>query len=66
MHSILYAKFPLVRAVESIRSPRWRSLAGNDDATWTLTIVQAGGAVRLPDLGGDLLAEEVYRDVFAP
>lgn len=38
----------------------------NDDATWTLTIVPAGVAVRLPDLGGDLLAEEVYRDVFAP
>ena len=35
----------------------------NDDA-WTLSIAGLGGRVRLPDVGGDGLIDEIYRDVF--
>ena len=33
----------------------------NPDGTWTLSNAVAGGAVRLPDLGGDLAVDEVYQ-----
>ena len=32
----------------------------NPDGTWTLSNAVAGGAVRLPDLGGDLAVDEIY------
>lgn len=35
----------------------------NDDGTWTLSNAEAGGAVRLPDLGGDLPVDELYEAV---
>jgi len=35
----------------------------NDDGTWTLTIAEAGAKVALPDLGGDLMVDEIYAGV---
>ena len=35
----------------------------NDDHTWTLSNAEAGGAVRLPDLGGDLLVDDLYQAI---
>ena len=32
----------------------------NDDGTWTLTVSEAGGTVRLPDLGGAIEVDELY------
>jgi len=39
----------------------------NDDGTWTLTIAEAGAKVSLPELGGDLIVDEIYAVIdFAP
>ncbi len=35
----------------------------NDDNTWTLSSAEVGGAVRLPDLGGDLLVDDLYQAI---
>lgn len=35
----------------------------NDDGTWTLTIAEAGARVALPDLGGDLVVDEIYAGI---
>jgi Uma2 family endonuclease len=35
----------------------------NADNTWTLSNAESGGAVRLPDLGGDLLVDELYQAI---
>ena len=32
----------------------------NDDDTWTLTIAEAGAKVSLPELGGDIVVDDVY------
>lgn len=44
----------------SQESPRLEHYRRNDDGTWTLTIAEAGGVIRLPDLGGELVVDEVY------
>ena len=33
----------------------------NADNTWTLSNAETGGAVRLPDLGGDLAVDDIYQ-----
>lgn len=38
----------------------------NDDGTWTLSNAGPGGAVRLPDLGGDLRLDEIYQAMEFP
>lgn len=35
----------------------------NADDTWTLSNAERGGAVRLPDLGGDLVVDEIYQAI---
>lgn len=35
----------------------------NDDGTWTLSNAEAGGVVRLPDLGGELAVDDIYQAV---
>ena len=35
----------------------------NADGTWTLTIAEAGGVIRLPELGGDIVVDDVYLGV---
>ena len=37
LQNVLDAKFPLVPAVESTRSPRWRSLVGTAAEGWALS-----------------------------
>jgi len=38
----------------------------NADGTWTLSNAGLGGAVRLPDLGGDLMVDEIYQAMEFP
>jgi Uma2 family endonuclease len=38
----------------------------NADDTWTLSNAGPGGAVRLPDLGGDLMVDEIYQAMEFP
>lgn len=47
----------LLASQESARLEHYRR---NGDGTWTLTIAEAGGVIRLPDLGGDLVVDDVY------
>lgn len=35
----------------------------NADNTWTLSNAERGGAVRLPDLGGDLVVDDIYEAI---
>ncbi|MDO9020710.1 MAG: Uma2 family endonuclease [Deltaproteobacteria bacterium] len=35
----------------------------NDDGTWTLAIAETGAKVALPDLGDDLVVDEIYAGV---
>lgn len=35
----------------------------NDDGTWTLSNAEAGGVVRLDDLGGDIRVDDVYQSM---
>ncbi len=32
----------------------------NDDGTWTYAVAEGGGSVLLPDLGGELVVDEIY------
>ena len=60
-----YQRIPTLRhyllvAQDRVRVEHFRR---NDDETWTLTILEVGGVVHLPDLGGDVSTMEIYRDV---
>ena len=63
-----YQRIPSLRhyvlvAQDKVRVEHFRR---NDDDTWTLSVAQAGGIVRLPDLGGELVVDAIYRGVSLP
>lgn len=61
---LLSLKHYLLVNQDAVRIEHYRR---NDDDTWTLTIAEAGAKVSLPELGGDLVVDEIYAVIdFAP
>jgi Uma2 family endonuclease len=57
-----YRRLPSLRhyILASQDEARLEHYRRNDDGTWTLTIAEAGAKVALPDLGGDLVVDDLY------